>query len=275
MAQNGQVAHKTVFYADVLGFGHLSETLPAGAEDSLAAMANLLSRGDVLGEVLNRRCWVARYGLSDSLFLVAEAAEDAVAAAAEIFFNLAYASHAGPTPVLIRGGIAQGETSQVGPLFPESAKANLVGPAVVRAVRLEGNPLKGPRLFVTEMVAAEIERCASGLGWLLDRRPTACEILWPLPPRPDQANGLLIGEWCDKALGLIERKAADPEAGKHYLGYLDVAVRALSRLLATQPEQARVALATSRLRERAGRLEELLMSPEVALANMIRNLVRQ
>jgi len=261
-----------VFFADVLGFGRLSETLLGSAQDSLAAIANLLSREDVLGEILNRPGWVARYGLSDSLFLVSEAPEEAVAAAAEIFFNLAYVSHAGPAPVLMRGGIAKGQVAQVGPLFPESAKANLVGPAVVEAVRLEKTPLKGPRLFVASALAAEIEHGNSGLRWLLDRREAMCEILWPLPPRADQANGHLIGELCGKALALVERNAGDPEAGNHYLGYLDIAVRSLFRLLEARPEQAAAAIESSRFKERANRLEALLMSPELTLIDMIRDL---
>ncbi len=261
--------HGVVVFADVLGFGRLSETVPAGAEDSLAAIASLLSRTDVLGDVLNRQRWAARYGLSDSLFLVATDAGEAVAAAAELFFNLAYVTHGGPTPVLIRGGIAAGEILQVGPLFPESAMANLVGPAVVQAVGLEKTSLKGPRLFITSALAVEIERRGSGLGWLLDHQGSTWEILWPLPPQPDAANGRLIGELCDKALGLVERNAGNPDAGKHYLGYLDLTIRSLSRLLATRREQAMIAIDASRLKQRANLLEALLMSPELALAKML------
>lgn len=264
-----------VFFADVLGFGRLSESLAGGAEDSLAAMASLLSRDDILGKILNWPGWADRYGLSDSLFLVSSDAAGVLAAGAEIFFNVAYVTHGGPMPVLMRGGIAKGEVAKVAPLFPESAKANLVGPAVVQAVRLEKNPLKGPRLFVDEPIGSEIEGFDLGLKWLLDRHGEVWQVLWPLPPSPDEANGRLIGEVCAKALDLVERRAGDPEAGGHYLGYLDVVIRSLFRLLETRPEQGSAALASSHFKERADRLERLFMSPELLLVDLMRELARR
>jgi hypothetical protein len=270
---HGQVAERCVVFADILGFGRQAlDSGARGAQDSLSALAELLSRRDALGEILNWQGWQDRHGLSDSIFLVAADVPGAVAAAAEIFFNLAFVTHQGVSPVLMRGGIARGEVLRVGPIFPESATANLVGEAVVRAVRLEQSPRKGPRLFVHDQVADEIESSASPVHWLLDGGPGAREALWLLPPRHEQANGTLIGELGEKVLALVERHGGEKESGAHYLGYLDLFIRSLRRLGRDRPDQARKALAACRLRERARRLEALLMSPEALLIEQIREL---
>lgn len=133
------------FFADVLGFGQMA-SLPGarGALDAISDLAHLLSDSDELIKFLANPVWKERYGLSDSLFLVAEDPIEACAAAAELFFNLTYVNHAAEAPVLLRGAIATGEAHRTEPIFPESATANLVGQAVVRAVRMEGQEPKGP-----------------------------------------------------------------------------------------------------------------------------------
>ena len=115
---------RTVLFADVLGFSTLSKTPGAqGAADALSDLAFLLSSDDELAKLLQSPVWAERYGLSDSIFLVAEDPVRACAAAAELFFNLSYVNHTADSPVLLRGGIAIGEAVKVGPIFPESAKS--------------------------------------------------------------------------------------------------------------------------------------------------------
>src|SRR5436305_13092910 len=122
---------RTVLFADVLGFGNLARAPGAtGAKDALSDVAYLLATDDELVQFLRQPVWKERYGLSDSIFLVAEDPVSACAAGAELLFDLAYINHSAETPVLIRGALAQGEADQVKPIFPESAKFNLVGEAV-------------------------------------------------------------------------------------------------------------------------------------------------
>jgi hypothetical protein len=269
-----QVPSRCVFFADILGFGEASlEPTAVGARDSLSLFADLLSMTDTVSRILNWEGWVERYGLSDSLFLVAEDAGAGAAAAAELFFNLAYVSHAGEMPVLLRGGVAWGEVLTVGPLIKESGAANLVGAAVVHAVRLERSAAKGPRLFVDEATAQEIGRADSGRGWLLDGRSRKHELLWLLPPSPDDTSGSLIGEMCGWALDLIERFGEDAEVREHYLGYLDLVIRSLCRLEEYRPGDAAEAIGLCGLRERRPRLEQLLMAPEQQLIQRIKGLV--
>jgi hypothetical protein len=265
---------RTVFFADVLGFSTLSRTPGAlGAADALSDLALLLSSEDELATLLRSPVWAERYGLSDSIFLVAENPVSACAAAAEFFFNLSYLNHTAETPVLLRGGIALGEAIQIRPIFPESAKFNLVGEAVVRAVRLESDGPKGPRLLLAEEVAQALETSTQAETWLLNRNEQGtAEVLWLLPPDPAQANGIQIGEVCRTAFRLAKKHGAHPAFGYHYRGYLDLAVLSLQRLLATVPEEGAIALKISGLKEEAPALVALLSTPETILFDRIRSL---
>ena len=267
---------KTVLFADVLGFSTLSKTPGAqGAADALSDLAFLLSSDDELAKLLQSPVWGERYGLSDSIFLVAENPVHACAAAAEFFFNLSYVNHTAEAPVLLRGGIAIGEAVKVGPIFPESAKFNLVGEAVVRAVRLESDGPKGPRLLLAEEAARALEDSSQPESWLLSRNEAGkAEILWLLPPDPALANGLLIGEVCRTAFRLAKANGAHPSFGYHYVGYLDLAVRSLQRLVSIKPEEGATALQISGLREEAPTLEGLLLTPETILLDRLRSLTR-
>ncbi|HSS48713.1 MAG TPA: hypothetical protein VLX28_07185 [Thermoanaerobaculia bacterium] len=225
---------RTVFFADVLGFSARSKAPGAqGARDALSDLALLLSSNDELAKLLRSSAWIEHYGLSDSIFLVAEDPVQACAAAAKLFFHLSYLNHTAETPVLLRGGIAFGEAIQTEPIFPESAKFNLVGEAVVRAVRLESDGPKGPRLLLAEEVARALEASAP---WLLNRNEQGtAEVLWLLPPDQAEANGIQIGEVCRTAFQLAKKHGAHPAFGYHYRGYLDLAVRSLEQLLVTLP----------------------------------------
>jgi hypothetical protein len=251
------VAERCVFFADVLGFGGMA--LAPGATravDALADLAHLLSSDDELISFLRSPVWVERYGLSDSIFLVADDAVAASVAAAQFFFDLAYVEHAADSPVLLRGALAKGEAFKVDPLFPETGTANLVGAAVVNAVKLESGPPRGPRLLLSQAVTSVLEASDRPASWLLDRgEGNQAELLWLLSPDPKNANGLLIGEACRTALELIEQHGEAPGYGHHYLGYLDLVTRSLDRLRERRPDEAAVALRKCGLRERAPRLE--------------------
>lgn len=226
-------------------------------------------------KLLQSSVWTERYGLSDSIFLVAEDSVQACAAAAEFFFDLAYVNHEAEEPVLLRGAITIGESLRVKPIFPESAKANLVGEAVVRAVRLEGSGPKGPRLLLAEETAKIWEESSQPKNWLLSRNETGqAELLWPLPPDPESVNGLQIGEVCETALRLAEKHGADPSFGYHYLGYLDLVTRSLERLLALQPKEAATAISISELAQAVPRFEILLAASVPALLERLRTLIQ-
>jgi hypothetical protein len=276
MAYHSQVPDACAVFTDVLGFGSLSENPGAsGAVDALSALANLLSRSDILGAILNWSGWEGKYALSDSIFLVSPDTIGAITAAAELFFSLAYISHSGESPVLMRGGASKGEVLEVAPIFPQSATANLVGPAVVRAVRLEGSPPKGPRLFVDDAIAATLEESTAPVKWLLDAQDGSKEVLWLLPPDPAMASGRLIGELSGKILLLVQLYAKQPEIGQHYIGYLTLLIRSLSRLLAVRPDQAKIALDNNNLRARLQEAEEVLVSPhQEILSQEIRRITR-
>lgn len=253
---------RTVFFADILGFGALAGVPGAkGAKDALSDVAHLLSTEDELVQFLGRSVWTERYGLSDSIFLVSESPVEACAAAAEFFFNLAYVDRESPNPVFLRGALTIGEAYRVGPIFPESAKANLVGEAVVRAVRLEETGAKGPHLLLAPEAAQAWEESTQPKHWLLDRTPEGHpELLWLLPPDPAFANGLLIGEVCRAALGLIREHGANPRFGYHYIGYLDLVTRSLQRLREKSPQEGAIALKGSGLHEQASDIEQTLLA---------------
>ncbi|MFL6258730.1 MAG: hypothetical protein ACJ76Y_03360 [Thermoanaerobaculia bacterium] len=267
---------KTLFFADVLGFGSLSKTPGAsGAADALSDLAHLLSSEDELVQLLQSSVWTERYGLSDSIFLIAEDPVQACAAASEFFFDLAYVNHDVEAPVLLRGAVTIGESLRVKPIFPESATANLVGEAVVRAVRLEESGLKGPRLLLAEETAKAWESSPQPRDWLLSRNETGqAEILWLLPPDPTLANGLQIGEICRTALRLAREHGANPSFGYHYLGYLDLVTRSLERLLALQPKEAATAISISELEQAVPRFEILLAASESVLLERLRALIQ-
>jgi hypothetical protein len=257
---------KTVLFADVLGFGSLSRAPGAsGAADALSDLAHLLSSDDELAKLLQSSVWTERYGLSDSIFLIAEDPVAACAAAAELFFDLAYVNHETESPVLIRGAVTTGEAFRVKSIFPESATANLVGEAVVRAVRLEESGPKGPRLFLSQETSKAWEASTQAKDWLLSRDETGqAELLWLLPADPTLANGLLIGEVCRTALRLAREHGANPSFGYHYLGYLDLVALSLQRLQAFRPEEAAIAIATSELKQEAPDLEHLLAAASIS-----------
>jgi hypothetical protein len=263
IAYDGQVAGRVVFFADILGFGALSLAPGAsGAQDALSAISNLLSRNDVLGDLLNWQGWEDRYALSDSLFLTSSDPVGAVAAASELFFNLAFISHSGDQPVLMRGGLARGEAIPVPPIFPDTASSNLVGSAVVKAVRLEGSPAKGPRLFVDEEIASDLQEADSPVKWLLSAQEGYRDLLWLLPPNPTEVNGPLIGSLCAKILPLVLRHQMMSKVLHHYLGYLDLLTRSLERLSQHSPDQTATVVRLSGLPARVGELEKLFDSAE-------------
>jgi class 3 adenylate cyclase len=268
---------RTVLYADVLGFGSLSTAPGAtGAADALSDLAYLLSSEDELAKLLRSSAWTERYGLSDSIFLVAEDPVQACAAAAELFFDLAYVNHNVQDPVLLRGAMTIGEVLRVKPIFRESATANLVGEAVVRAVRMEEarDSPKGPRLLLSNETATAWES-SQPEPWLLSRNDKQqAELLWLLPPGPAFVNGLQIGEVCQTALSLAVERAANPSFGHHYLGYLDLVTRSLERLVTVVPEEGSTALKTSGLKEKAPQLESLVDPAESALLDRIRSLAK-
>src|SRR5208282_5242284 len=127
-----------VFYADILGFAQLATRPRArGALEQLSDVAHLLSTEDSLAKYLQRPVWRRRYGLSDSIFLVGDDVIEASAAAAAFFFNLAFYNATQNVPALMRGAITFGEVRQTRGIFPETGKENVVGEAVIRAVKLE------------------------------------------------------------------------------------------------------------------------------------------
>jgi len=235
-----------VFYADILGFGELSDVSGAGpARSALLDTAQVVSDNDDLSRYIQRDNWLCRYALSDSLFLVSDNAVDACVAAAEIFFGLAFlnASHEDVIlrqSVLLRGGISCGDFQEVKPLFPETSKGNLVGEAVVSAVKLERSKPRGPRLFVSDEVASSLERTGGeGVAWIVDRLSEGpAELLWLLSPDPSEANGTMIGDVCDAAVRLFDWYGGNQDIGLHYAGYLDLVVRSLERLRDRNPDQA-------------------------------------
>ncbi len=139
-----------------------------------------------------------------------------------------YNSHADDA-VLLRGAITLGDAREIGPLFPETASANLVGEAVVRAVQLEKSGVKGPRLLLSDEVAGALP--AEFASWMLDRTAEGpAELLWPLTPDPTASEPLMVGDVCQAATRLLLREWQDAEAAPHLVAYLDLVVRALERL---------------------------------------------
>jgi hypothetical protein len=245
----------TVFFADILGFSTLAR-LPRAipALEALSDVARLLSKDHALAQYLQCPVWHQRYSLSDSIFMVGSEPVAAAAAAAEFFFNLAYYDATQNIPVLMRGALTIGEVRRTRPVFPETAKANLVGEAVVRAVRLENIGVKGPRLMVSKEVADCLK--SSSTKWLLDRTSEGpYELLWLLPPEAAVTNGLMIADVARAAIRLALSAASDRDGGAaHYVSYLDLVVRSLLRLKSRFPEVADMVVEKALIRKLAPRL---------------------
>jgi hypothetical protein len=219
-----------VFFADVLGFSALSRVANAtGAIDALTDLATILSTQNSVARYLQAAAWRRRYGLSDSIFLVADDPTAACAAAAEIFFNLAFYNSQAEDTVLLRGAITMGDAREIGPLFPETASASLVGEAVVQAVQLEKSGVKGPRLLVADGVVGALS--AEFTSWMLDRTTEGpVELFWPLTPDPKTSEPLMIADVCQAATRLLLRQWQDADAAPHLVAYVDLLARALERL---------------------------------------------
>jgi hypothetical protein len=250
-----------VFYADILGFSKLARRPRArGALEQLSDVAHLLSTEDSVAKYVQRPVWRRRYGLSDSIFLVGDDAIQAPAAAAEFFFNLAFYNATQDVPTLMRGAITFGEVHQTRGIFPETAKENVVGEAVVRAVQLERSGAKGPRLLISPEVAQALKQ--SRLSPLLDStREGVLELLWLLPPDVSLTDGLLVGDVVAAAV----RLALSPsrrEAAPHHIAYLDLAMRSLIRLKRYDPEAAEVAIRKAAIKKLRDRLDRALNRPE-------------
>lgn len=248
-----------LFYADILGFSALAARPGARhALEQLADVAHLLSTEDSLAKYLQRPVWRARYGLSDSMFLVGDDPVEAAAAAAEFFFNLAFYNASQGAPVLMRGAITFGEVRETRALFPETARNNVVGEAVVRAVQLERSGARGPRLLIAGEVARYLR--SSKLKALPDMTTDGGELLWLLPPDISSANGLLIGDVAAAAVRLALSAARKREAFDHYMAYLDLCLRSLLRLKRRVPEAAAVAIRRAAIKERRDALDRILVS---------------
>jgi class 3 adenylate cyclase len=259
--QNGQLEMKAaLLYADILGFSTTAARPGARrAVEQLSDVAHLLSTEDSLARYLQRPVWRARYGLSDSIFLVGDRPVEACAAAAEFFFNLAFYNASQAVPVLMRGAITFGEVRQTRAIFPGTALKNLVGEAVVRAVRLERSGAKGPRLLVSGEVARYLKE--SKLKPLLDEaREGAGELLWLLPPDISDANGLLVGDIAAGAVRLALSARRSSAAFEHYLAYMDLCLRSLLRLRRHLPEEADVAIRKAAIKKRRAALNRVFVS---------------
>ena len=232
-----------VFFADVLGFSALSRVAnAAGAIDALTDLATIFSTQNNVARYLQAAAWRRRYGLSDSIFLVADDPIAACAAAAEILFNLAFYNSQAEDTVMLRGAIAMGEVREIGPLFPETAIANLVGEAVARAVKLEGCGAKGPRLLVSDEVVGALP--TEFTSWMLDRTAEGpAELLWPLTADPKAAEPPMIADVCQGAIGLLVRQWQDAEAAPHLVAYINLLARALERLRGRDAKAAEMTLA--------------------------------
>jgi len=266
----------TVFFADVLGFSALSRTANAApAVDALSDLASIFSTQSSIARYLQAPAWRRRYGLSDSIFLVANDPTEACAAAAEVFFNLAFYNSTADRPVLLRGAITMGDVREIGPLFPETANANVVGDAVVRAVQLERCGAKGPRLLVSDEVVGALP--AEFTSWMLDQTAEGpAELLWLLTPDPKVTEPLMVADVCRAATRLLRMQSQDAEAAPHLVAYLDLLARSLERLRERDANAAATALATVNFRAVRPILQSLLTTsriPEFLLLERIDALI--
>jgi hypothetical protein len=262
--------HRLVFFADLLGFGGLAAKPGADkARDALSQLARLLSGTDELAKLVQSPAWSERYGLSDSVFLVAEDVTDGCVAASELFFALAYVQVDQRSPVFLRGALTWGEAHRVDPLFPETATANLVGQGVVEAVHLEAM-LKGPRLQVSDPLAGEIQARGEELPVLARTRSGAWEVLWPLGPSVSRINATMVGEICGLAARLFLDTVASQKLRPHYEGLLGLALKSLEWLATTRPDMLAKAREASGLVSRRDALQaELEPSQSQRLENVL------
>jgi hypothetical protein len=252
-----------LFFADVLGFSTLSRVANATpAIDALSDLASIFSAQSSVARYLQAPAWRRRYGLSDSVFLVADDPTEACAAAAEIFFNLAFYNSQAADAVLLRGAITMGDIREIGPLFPETAGANLVGEAVVRAVQLEKCGAKGPRLLVSDEIVGALP--AEFASWMLDRTAEGpAELLWLLAPDPKVTEPLMVADVCRAATQLLLSRSQDTEAAPHVVAYLDLLARALERLRQRDASAAETTLAAVDFRAVRPILQSLLASRRI------------
>jgi hypothetical protein len=258
-----------VFFGDVLGFAALSMTDAGSAERALDDVALLFSDQDEITKLLQVGSpWTARYGLSDSIFLIAEDDVAAAEAAAQFFFHLAYLNASVHERVLMRGALARGEVRKRGPIFPESAHGNVVGEAVVKAAMLEKSGPKGPRLLVDDAVASKL--AGKSVEWLLDDTEGPKELLWILPPDPSDAD--------ISHLRPVVKAAADafldaPEnVAEHYVAYIDLVLRALARLRTVDLHMATALVGSFDAAAVARRLDHLVARREPLERRTLRRL---
>lgn len=253
----------TVFFADVLGFSSMAMADVSRAEQALDDVALLFSDQEEISRFLQRGSpWRARYGLSDSIFLIADDPVAAAGAAAQFFFHLAFLNSSVPDQaVLMRGALAMGEVKELRPIFAESGKGNVVGEAVVRVAMLEKSGAKGPRLLIDESVATAVR--GSGASWLVADDDGSAELLWLLPPDSSDVDLSLLRPVCAAAAHAFLNAPA--EVAAHFVAYMDLVLRSLLRL-AERDRPSALALVTGMdARAIARRLQTLLsdrMPPE-------------
>lgn len=212
-----RVEQAAVFFFDILGFAGLADTDREGAFDALSDLATMLNLPAITGQTAR---WEHRYALSDSVFLTRVDCAEAAKAAADLMFNLVGFTLLQDRPTLIRGGLAFGEIEHVRAIFrlDSDEPGNLVGPAVAQAVRIERSG-RGPRIFVSAALAAELGRSAPELAaWLLEEGPAGGvqELLWMLPPEgPEALDEAAVADICVRALQLLGEHSAHPEYGEH------------------------------------------------------------
>ena len=115
-----------VFFADVLGFSALSRVANATpAVDALSDLASIFSTQSSVARYLQAPAWRRRYGLSDSIFLVADDPMEACAAAAEIFFNLAFYNSQADDCRAAAWGNHDGRCSRDRPALPRNGQRQL------------------------------------------------------------------------------------------------------------------------------------------------------
>jgi hypothetical protein len=258
-----------VFFGDVLGFGTLSMTDASSAERALDDVGLLFSDQDEITKLLQVGSpWTARYGLSDSIFLIAEDDVAAAEAAAQFFFRLAYLNASVLERVLMRGALARGEVRKRGPIFAESASGNVVGEAVVRATMLEKSGAKGPRLLVDDAVASKL--AGSSVEWLLDDTEGPKELLWILPPDPSDADISHLRPVVEAAADAFLN--APENAAEHYVAYIDLVLRALARLRTVDPNMAAALVGSFDALAVARRLDHLVARREPLERRTLRRL---
>ena len=228
------MASETGFYFDVLGFRHMAGGTAQTAMTALSDVAEML-RSPAIAQ--HTEHWSHRYALSDSVFLTHPDPAQSLRQAGDVVFTMVSVNLTTDDPVLVRGALAHGEVRHVKGIFLRSKEpANLVGDAVVEAVKLEQTAgLKGPRIFVPEPLAHTIAAADRALAdWQL--RPTSApgvwEVLWVLPSTPaDFAHDeLAVKDLCALALQLLKTKGGHAEYGAQYREFALLAGRCIERV---------------------------------------------